>query len=280
MRTLPFVEPLNATSYDGVYVKAWLASDEDAKRRIWKMTLRTDGSRGEMVYQAPLDLGKAMDDVNVKEGKDVIEKWATILVPFDTFQLVRGPRLVPDGPKLDVSGGLYQVGLTMSKFMMASNTTELENFRPGFFEVHIQKIGFYTTNDAPMGESTNVLPNTLSKEEANKKRPLALKLLLPIAKIFFSEQANRRRSAMKILQQKRKLSRVKAILFGIRLRRKNMGLILSIIKTCGILSVDSFRAVIGSVLRIVLVYPLNFAGVLIRTLKKCLGMKVKVPLRE
>lgn len=280
MRTLPFAEPLNATSYDGVYVKASLASDEDAKRRIWKMTLRTDGSRGEMVYQAPLDLGKAMDDVIIKKGEDDSEKWATILVPFDTFQLVRGPRLVPDGPKLDVSGGLYQVGLTMSKFMMASNTTELENFRPGFFEVHIQKVGFYTTNDASVGEGTNVLPETLSKEEANKKRPLALKLLLPVAKIFFSEQANRRRSAMKILRQKRRLNRINAIILGIQLRRKNMGLISSIIKTCGILSVDSFRAVIGSVLRILLVYPLNFARVFIRNVKKALGMNVKVPLRE
>ena len=280
MRTLPFAEPLNATSYDGVYVKASLASDEDAKRRIWKMTLRTDGSRGEMVYQAPLDLGKAMDDVIIKKGEDANEKWATILVPFDTFQLVRGPRLVPDGPKLDVSGGLYQVGLTMSKFMMASNTTELENFRPGFFEVHIQKVGFYTTNDASVGEGTNVLPETLSKEEANKKRPLALKLLLPVAKIFFSEQANRRRSAMKILRQKRRLNRINAIILGIQLRRKNMGLISSIIKTCGILSVDSFRAVIGSALRILFVYPLNFARVFIRNVKKALGMNVKVPLRE
>lgn len=275
-RTLPFEQPLNATGYDGLYLDAWLASDDEAKRRMWKMTVRTDSSRGEQVYQAQFDLSKAMAEADSIGD----EKWARVLVPFDDFQLVRGPRLVPDGPKLDVSGGLFQIGMTMSKFKIAVNTTELENFRPGFFDVHIQKMGFYKDETATSTVKAASVPDTLTKEQAAKRRPLMLKALLPLAKIFFSEQANRRRSAMKILREKRNMSRIKAVLFGIKARRGSMGTILSVFKTLSILTIDSFRSVVGTVLRIALVFPLRLIRAVIRTLMKALGMKVKVPIRE
>jgi hypothetical protein len=280
-RTLPFEIPLNATGYCGIYMDGWLASDEEADRRVWKMTVRTDGSRGEQVYQAQFDLGKAMKDAIKNSSSGMDEKWARVHVPFDDFQLVRGPRLVPDGPKLNVTGGLYQIGMTMSKFKIAVNTTELEDFRPGYFDVHIRQMGFYKDddNDASSVEAV-ILPDTLTEEEAAKKRPLVLKMLLPVAKIFFSEQANRRRSAMKLLQQKRSMNRAKAIMFGVRLRRGSMGMIPSIFKTLSILSIDSFRSVIGTALRVGLVYPLRLVGAAVRLVKKALGMKVKVPLRE
>lgn len=38
MRTLPFTVPLNATGYDGVYICCKLASDDEADRRMWKLT--------------------------------------------------------------------------------------------------------------------------------------------------------------------------------------------------------------------------------------------------
>lgn len=358
MRTLPFATPLNGEGREGVFLDCMLASDDEASRRMWKMTVRTDSSRGEMVYQAEYDLQKVMDeecdlrealdeakeaeaelieamkgvakmDVSLddvgkemdeakdagedlmkaiedaeKEGREGIdadngndgeenECWARVFVPFDKFQLVRGPRLVPDGPKLNVTGGIFQIGMTLSKFQMGMNTTELENFRPGYFEMRIQRMGFYSTNDdaAAVANDSNdghdnasvldSVPDTLSEKEARKKRPLLLKMLLPIAKVFFSEKANRRKSAMRILREERGLSRGKAILFGIRSRKQSMGgCIPSVFKTLGILTVDSFRALVLSILKVVLLYPLRVVGAAVRKVKQMLGMKVKPSMRE
>jgi len=279
MRSLPFTTPLNATGEEGVYLDCQLVSDEEADRRNWKMTVRTDSSRGEMVYQCEYDLQKAMDEAKKKGNDD--GGWARVVVPFDKFQQVRGPRLIPDGPKLNVTGGIFQIGMTLSKFVMGQNTTELENFRPGFFNLHIQRIGFYNNDSvAPVETMSPTVPDTLSKEEAEKKRPLLLKMILPVAKIFFSEKANRRKSAMRILREERNMSRGKAILFGIQSRKKSMGSFPSIIKTMGILSVDACRAVILSLLKIVLLYPLRAFGMFVKKVKQMLGMKVKPSLRE
>ncbi|KAL3797495.1 hypothetical protein HJC23_009859 [Cyclotella cryptica] len=279
MRTLPFETPLNATGQDGLFLDCWLASDPEPERRMWKMTVRTDPSRGEQVFQAQFDLKRAMDEASKASHKDGDDVWARVFVPFEDFQLVRGPRLIPDGPKLNVSGGLYQIGLTMSKFRIAVTTTEVENFRPGYFDMHIQRMGFYVKDESDsLGET--VVPDTLTKEEADRKRPFILKLLLPVAKLFFSEKANRRRSAMKILREKRNMSRVRAILFGIKVRKGSMGTVPSVMKTMGILGVDSFRSVLGTALKVVLIYPLRLLGIVFRTIKKALGMKVQVPLRE
>mmetsp|Transcript_19382 Transcript_19382/g.35106 ORF Transcript_19382/g.35106 Transcript_19382/m.35106 type:complete len:489 (+) Transcript_19382:243-1709(+) len=358
MRTLPFASPLDADGQEGVFLDCMLASDEEASRRVWKMTVRTDSSRGEMVYQAEYDLQRVMEEecdlrealeearaaeaelqeamegvakMNVAEdvgkemeeakgaGEDLMkamndakkedgegdgngnggeeeECWARVFVPFDKFQLVRGPRLVPDGPKLNVTGGIFQIGMTLSKFQMGVNTTELENFRPGYFEMRIQRMGFYNTNgDAAPAVANDAnsndgydnasvidnVPDTLSKKEAQKKRPFLLKMLLPLAKVFFSEKANRRKSAMRILREERGLSRGKAILFGIRSRKRSMGgCIPSVFKTLGILTVDSFRAVALSVLKVVLLYPLRVVGAVVRKVKQMLGLTVKPSLRE
>ena len=290
MRTLPFKDaPLNATGQEGVYLDCNLASDDEAERRIWKLTVRTDSSRGEMVYQSQFDLKQAIEDAKKQsvgdDNNDVIDAWAKVLVPFDKFQLVRGPRLIPDGPPLNVTGGIYQIGMTLSKFVMNVNTTELENFRPGYFDLRIKRIGFYnsqTDGGSNVSASTKVaaVPTTLSKEDAEKKRPVVLRLLLPIAKLLFSEQANRRRSAMRILREERKLSRARAIIWGIKCRKESMGLFKSCAKTAGILSVDILRSVIKTTLKIVLLYPIRLIGATIRAMKKAMGMKVKPSLRE
>ena len=274
MRTLPFKDPLNATGEDGVFIDCKLASDDEADRRMWKMTVRTDSSRGEMVYQSGFDLAEAISTSTI-DG----DEWAHVKVPFDSFQLVRGPRLVPDGPKIDLSGGIFQIGMTLSKFKMGVNTTVLENFRAGFFDLHVQRIGFYKEAEAETSLPASVLkiPDTLTKKEAERKRPLPLKILLPVAKLLFSEKANRRKSAMNILKEKRNMSRVKAILFGIKIRSKSIGLLPSIFKTAGILGVDSFRAVFKQTLTITLLYPLRLVGFVVRYVKKALGMKVKLP---
>jgi hypothetical protein len=313
------VAVLNATGQEGMYMDCALVSDDEADRRVWKMTVRTDSSRGELVYQAEYDLKRAM--VEAKNDDNDIDddpSWARVLIPFDNFQQVRGPRLVPDGPKLDTSRGIYQVGLTMSKFKMAQNTTEMENFRPGYFELRIRQIGFYqsdisnnndncdanssnnmvtveqgvvadadnttfSTTTTTMSSSLNspLVPDTLSKEEAAKKRPLLLKLVLPMAKLFFSEQANRRKSAMRILREERNMSRIRAIMFGVQCRKRSVGGMLpSMIQTFRILSVDVFRAVFKNILKVMLVYPLRLVGAVVTKVKTLLGMKVKPSMRE
>eukprot|EP00984_Skeletonema_dohrnii_P005942 scaffold2111_cov117-Skeletonema_dohrnii-CCMP3373.AAC.1 len=288
MRTLPFKDaPLNATGQEGVYLDCNLASDDEAERRIWKLTVRTDSSRGEMVYQSQFDLNQAIEDAKKQsvgeDNNNVSDTWAKVLVPFDKFQLVRGPRLIPDGPPLNVTGGIYQIGMTLSKFVMNVNTTELENFRPGYFDLRIKRIGFYNSqHDGGSNVSLKVaaVPTTLSKEDAEKKRPVVLRLLLPIAKLLFSEQANRRRCAMRILREERKLSRARAIIWGIKCRKESIGLFKSCAKTAGILSVDILRSVIKTTLKIVLLYPIRLIGATVRVMKKAMGMKVKPSLRE
>jgi hypothetical protein len=201
MRTLPFATPLDANGQDGVFLEVNLASDDEPEKRMWKVSLRSNTSRGEMVFQAQFDLVKAVNQAKLDNND-----WARIQLPFDEFQLVRGPRLVVDGEKLDVSGGIFQIGMTLSKFKIAVYTIELEGFRPGFLYLHIQKIGFYKNKqDNDKVEGNNIakvqlqIPDTLSKKEAESRCPLQVKILLPIAKIMCSEKANRRKSAMNIL---------------------------------------------------------------------------------
>jgi hypothetical protein len=95
MRTRPFREPLDASGSQGLFVDCRLASDDEPERRVWKITCRVDESRGEMVYQAAFPMPRGAE-------------FSRVFVPFDDFQLVRGPRVVPGGPKLNVSNGIYQ----------------------------------------------------------------------------------------------------------------------------------------------------------------------------
>lgn len=185
IRTLPFVEPLRVAGTDaspsdggGFYLVARLASDDEPQRRVWKMTTRVKPDRGELLYQARYHLERASPDA---------EGWSRVQVPFDSFQLVRGPRTIPDGPPLNVTGGIYQIGMTLSKFELGANVSELENFRPGFFELQIKEIGVYTKREDNQQDGVSK-PRVLSKDEAQKKRPLFLKLVLPVSKAFFTEQ--------------------------------------------------------------------------------------------
>ena len=177
LRTLPFENPLSVAGADGFYLDVRLASDSEPERRVWKMTTRVKPDRGEQLYQAMYEFSQDAD----------CQEWSRVRVPFSAFKLVRGPRMVPGGPPLNVTGGLYQIGMTMSKFGIAENTTEIENFRPGFFELQIKQMGVYK-------EPSNtklidlITPKVLSKDEASKRQPLLLKLLLPVSKLFFTEQ--------------------------------------------------------------------------------------------
>lgn len=99
--------------------------------------------------------------------------------------------MVPSGPPLDTKSGLYQIGMTMSKFAFAEKTTEIDNFRDGFFELQIKEIGLFKEDRKSIyGGNIQAVakPKVYSKVEAKSKRPMIVKLLLPLVRIFFSEQ--------------------------------------------------------------------------------------------
>jgi hypothetical protein len=88
----------------------------------------------------------------------------------------------PWGERMDVSRGIYQIGLTLSKFRLAQNMTVLDNFRAGYFELQIKSIGLDYTDEEHAPVPTT--PRTLSREEMKRSRPLLVKTLLPLSKLF------------------------------------------------------------------------------------------------
>ena len=138
MRTLPFDEPLHVGIADGIYLVIRFTSDAEPERRVWKLTTRSEPSRGRKLYQANFTLPKSVEDA----------EWQDILIPFTDFRLVIGSTKSCDDQPLDVSGGLFQIGLMMSKFKIAQNPTVLEDFLPGYFELQLKQIGFYAMNNA------------------------------------------------------------------------------------------------------------------------------------
>lgn len=265
MRTLPFVKPIDVTNTDGIFIDCRLASDNEPERRIWKMTVRTDSSRGEQVYQSQFQI-PASNTTEIESGDG---SWKRIKVPFDSFQLVRGPRLIIDGPKLNTTGGLFQIGMTMSKFLMRENTTTLENFRPGFFELQIERIGLFKNDPVALSSTPSSMQvDALSKKEAARKRPIIFRTILPVVKFLFSESAKRRKQAMKILMEKRDLSWFDAIMFAIKNRAKGSGMPSSILRSSGIIAVDAFRIAVKQLLKICLLLPLNLLRKTVLFVKK------------
>lgn len=192
---MPFAEPLKVgANAEGLYLRCRFTSDDEPNRRVWKMTTRTENSRGEQLYQAMFEIPKDNDD---KAGTDNSDEtsWKLITIPFGSFFQVRGPRLVEGAPTLNVTGGLFQIGVTLSKFRIGSSTTELPNFRAGYFELQLKEIGVYsressvgtTVSESPLLETQSV--KTLSLEEAKQKRPALLKILSPVTNLLFSEKA-------------------------------------------------------------------------------------------
>ena len=280
-RTLPFDQPIQVgQEAEGIYLEYRFTSDEEPERRVWKVTTRSESSRGEQLYQAMFQLSAATPDKG---------EWKRAEIPFSSFQQVRGPRLVEGGPALNVSNGLYQIGLSLSKFMISMNVTEIPNFRPGYFELHIKEIGIYSgTRDVNLA-----VPTTMSTDEIAKKKPLVLKLLLPLSAIFFNEKRyvlglpmqmarpfritlirhaslpfcrRRRDSAMRLLRQ-RGLTTSQAMLFGFQVRAKQSGLVPTILRTTLALCQDLLRASLYWVLRLSLVMPIQFILRFVRFLR-------------
>jgi Complex I intermediate-associated protein 30 (CIA30) len=292
-RTNPFKTPFIVSNDTiGFYIKCRLVSDNEPERRVWKITTRTKPDRGELLYQAPFQFS----NYNKNNNYDNIE-WQFIYVPFDTFRLVRGPQVVENGPKLNVSMGIYQIGMTMSQFIFAStftnnnNTIEktLPNFRDGYFEVNIEEIGVYsaTSNTIKTNDEKSILSlqkqepiqvlDVFTKGELKKQKSLFIKMILVIVRlVFFTEQSQRRKSTLKILQKKYKMSRYDAIIWGYRRRlilstkKYNINdhpiirqfcysrrMILSMLETLSILSIDTIRSLMSTPLKLFLFYPIR-----------------------
>ncbi|OEU18222.1 hypothetical protein FRACYDRAFT_236493 [Fragilariopsis cylindrus CCMP1102] len=263
-RTLPFKDgrPLVVQNQNGFYLKLRLDSDNEPERRVWKMTTRTQNIQtSEQVYQSSFVIPKRRVEKETEAEKENEDKTTTTTVDelessaamMDLSNLIipniRGPRIVENGPPLDVSNGIYQIGLSLSKFQIQKNVTQLDNFRDGYFNLHIKEIGVYNANNAnneqmdaandngtkttatataTTGAANLLTTQTLTKEEAKNKRPLLLKILSPIATLFFNEKRNRRKSATKILRDKRGFSRMQIVKFGFQRKVKSNGIIVAL----------------------------------------------------
>eukprot|EP00980_Cylindrotheca_fusiformis_P029508 scaffold23496_cov188-Cylindrotheca_fusiformis.AAC.6 len=241
-RTLPFQSPLQVGEAEGFYLLCRLTSDDEPERRVWKMTTRSERSRSEQLYQAVFQLPKTTDD-----------EWNLVKIKFSDFTQVRGPRVVEGAPKLNATSGIFQVGLSLSKFLISSTVKEIEDFRPGFFELQVKEIGVFVDGNVP---AEIEFSGTLEKDVAEKKKPLVLKVLGPIAMVFFSEKRRRRASAMRILVEKRGFSRLQAIRFGVQLRARQKGRLVAVSQALGTLAKESILLVLSSTLRLFLVYPI------------------------
>ena len=83
---------------------------------------------------------------------------------------------------------------------------------------------------------------------------------------------------MKVIQKKWNINRFQAILFGLKSRSRSTGLFRSIYKTASILLVDTFRFLLATVLRVVLLYPLRIISQISKFLRG--GPKKLVDKRE
>lgn len=248
-RTLPFKSAFETADADGFYVLCRLTSDDEPDRRVWKLTTRSEVSRSEQLYQS-------MFEIPATTGE---EGWNLIKINFSDFVQVRGPRVVEGGPKLN-STAIFQIGMALSKFKISSTGEQIENFRPGYFELQVKEIGAFREGKAPLALE---FPGTLEKEEAEKKKPLPLKVLGPVAKLFFSEPRRRRASAMRILK-KRGYSTLRAIRFGMKIRARASGWPTALAHTLGIMVKESFQLCLAFTLKLLLLYPTQ----LIRKLMK------------
>mmetsp|Transcript_103693 Transcript_103693/g.278622 ORF Transcript_103693/g.278622 Transcript_103693/m.278622 type:complete len:423 (-) Transcript_103693:106-1374(-) len=225
-RTRPFDKPLDLSGFDGLYISCALASDADAARRVWKLSLRMEESRGEVIYQA-----QYIPPVGTPE---------VVYVPFSAFRLVRGPIAVPGAPSISNTSAVFQIGFTCSKFIIDTRMTQLEDFRNGTFQLDIGEIGAFASeassaevpasasaSTAPPASSTAAealqAPGALSEREAKKKQPFLVRaLLLPLFGLLFSEAGRRRRRAAAILRE-RGASRADIVAASWRFKRNLRG---------------------------------------------------------
>lgn len=204
-RTRPFSEPLNLSGAEGLYLDCALLSDEDVTRRAWKMSLRTDEGRGEVVYQAAFQ-------PSVKAQR--------VKVPFSDFRLVRGPVALAGAPPLSNLSAVYQIGFTVSKFVISEQMTMLENFRNGSFHLGLAEIGSYSKDGSAIAPKVQAM----DEDEVQRRRNWVQKLIFPVLGIFFNEARRRRKRAAQLLER-RGLGRWQRLRFAWRMKRESRSIL-------------------------------------------------------
>jgi hypothetical protein len=80
---------------------------------------------------------------------------------------------------------------------------------------------------------------------------------------------------MKILRNRRGMSRPVAILFGLKSRARSYGAIRSVAKTLAILAADAFRGTALVSVRLAFIYPVKFVQKIIKSITSLLRPKPK-----
>eukprot|EP00316_Scyphosphaera_apsteinii_P021037 CAMPEP_0119342668 /NCGR_PEP_ID=MMETSP1333-20130426/105188_1 /TAXON_ID=418940 /ORGANISM="Scyphosphaera apsteinii, Strain RCC1455" /LENGTH=345 /DNA_ID=CAMNT_0007354933 /DNA_START=139 /DNA_END=1176 /DNA_ORIENTATION=- len=216
-RTRPLVSPIDLSRFAGIYIDAALISDGEVASRVWKMTLRTQNDRGEVVYQAEWQPSNA-------------DALARAFLPFTSFRLVRGPLIIPGAPPLsaDLLASVYQLGLTISKFRIADPSGALPyaarlsdaEFRSGPFRVALAELGAYRVGDRDVRSDALFIETT---DATLSSPPFLLWLLRPLQQFVFSEAIRRRRQARMLLRRRdAKLSGWGARLWGQRVMKRGV----------------------------------------------------------
>lgn len=238
-------EPLDLSSAEGIYLDLEPA-DDDADARVWKVALRCAQDRGEVVYQAALPVASLP-----KGGRQQVQ------LPFSSFQLVRGPRLVPGAPPLTaaMTNSTFQLSFVVSKFQVSSTGEPLPSFKEGAFAMRLFSVGTYG------GPPSLVVPTAraLTDAEQATAAPLPMRVLRPVLGLLFGERVRRRRAASLLLKARGTSALARARLgFGWRAARK--GGALGAAGTTAALGASSFAAFMLS-LPIRLLFKAFFGGI-------------------
>ena len=210
-------KPLDLSSASGLYLELD-ASEADPSSRVFKVAMRTRQDRGEVVYQSAF---------KPSSGRELV------CLPFETFRLVRGPRLVPGVPPLDASQAneTYQISLVISKFEVSESGAPLLGFREGPFRLRLYELGAFVPVESVGGQEVVAggkveaaaeagepaasaaptaptaasavpakLPPPLTEAQQAAATPPLLRLLRPLLGALFGEKARRRRAATLLLE--------------------------------------------------------------------------------
>jgi len=183
-RTKAFETPLDATGFEGVYLKIRFTSDDEPDRRTYKLTVRDDQTRGEYVRQG-------MFKVPRSDGSS----FSTIKVPFSTLVAVRGPVINPNAPDFK-KDTVFQIGMVISKFKIAASMETIDDFRDGTFAMDISEVGFYSDESQ---DNLNATPAAIPVMSNSTKSSFGRSVLAPVFKLVFSEKSRRRRAALNAL---------------------------------------------------------------------------------
>lgn len=181
-------EPLDLSSADGIFIDCEATSvGAEPSKRVWKMAIRTKQDRGEVVYQAPFTPPASRQPVKM---------------PFSSFRLVRGPRLVPGVPPLDAAATneTYQISLVVSKFEVSETGAALPSFEEGLFALKLFGVGSYV--EAAVPAMAPQVPRALTEAEQKAAAPAMIKLLRPLLGLLFGEATRRRRAATSLLEKR------------------------------------------------------------------------------